>query len=47
MLKDHRVLALEGDNADAKFLQNALDQSDLQRLVDDIEAQIEIVQSCS
>jgi SPP1 family phage portal protein len=43
MLKNHRVLALEGDNADAKFFQNALDQIVLQRLVDDIEAQLEIV----
>jgi SPP1 family phage portal protein len=43
LLKNQRVLALEGDNVDAKFLQNALDQTDLQRLVDDIEAQIEIV----
>ena len=43
LLKNQRVLALEGDNVDAKFLQNALDQTDLQRLVDDIESQIEIV----
>ena len=40
LLKNQRVLALEGDNVDAKFLTNPLDQSQLQQLADDFEIQI-------
>lgn len=40
LLKNQRVLALEGDNVDAKFLTNPLDQTQLQQLADDFEVQI-------
>ena len=40
LLKNQRVLALEGDNVDAKFLTNPLDQNSIQTLVNDIEGQI-------
>ncbi len=40
LLKNQRVLALEGDNVDAKFLTNPLDQTQLQQLADDFEIQI-------
>lgn len=35
LVKDHRVLPLEGADSDAKFLSNPLNQSDIQRLADD------------
>lgn len=40
LLKNQRVLALEGDNVDAKFLTNPLDQTQLQKLADDFDIQI-------
>jgi SPP1 family phage portal protein len=40
LLKNQRVLALEGDNVDAKFLTNPLDQTQLQTLADDFDIQI-------
>jgi SPP1 family phage portal protein len=40
LLKNQRVLALEGDNVDAKFLTNPLDQNAIQTLVNDLEGQI-------
>ena len=35
LIKNHRVLPLEGDNVDAKFLSNPLNQTDIQKLADD------------
>lgn len=41
MLKENRILPVEGDNVDAKFLTNPLDQVALQKLADDIYAAIQ------
>lgn len=35
LIKNHRVLPLEGDNVDARFLSNPLNQTDIQKLADD------------
>ena len=35
LIKNHRVLPLEGENVDAKFLSNPLNQTDIQKLTDD------------
>lgn len=35
LIKTQRVLPLEGDNVDAKFLSNPLNQTDIQKLADD------------
>lgn len=35
LIKKERVLPLEGDNVDAKFLSNPLNQTDIQKLADD------------
>lgn len=37
MLEQSRILALEGDNVDAKFLSNPLNQSEMQTLANDIK----------
>lgn len=37
LIKEHRVLPLEGDNVDAKFLSNPLNQTDIQKLADNIK----------
>lgn len=37
MLETHRILALEGDNVDAKFLSNPLNQTEMQTLANDIK----------
>ena len=37
LIKNHRVLPLEGDNVDAKFLSNPLNQTDIQKLADDFK----------
>ena len=34
LIKDNRVLPIEGDNSDAKFLSNPLNQTDIQKLAD-------------
>ena len=43
LIKDHRVLPLEGDNVDAKFLSNPLNQSDIQHLTDDFKKEIHYI----
>ena len=43
LIKDHRVLALEGDQVDAKFLSNPLNQSDIQKLADDYKNEIHYI----
>ena len=35
LIKDHRVLPIEGDNTDAKFLSNPLNQKDIQTLAEE------------
>ena len=35
LIKDNRVLPLEGEDSDAKFLSNPLNQTDIQKLADD------------
>lgn len=37
LIKNHRVLPLEGDNVDAKFLSNPLNQTDIQTLANDLK----------
>ena len=43
LIKQHRVIALEGDNVDAKFLSNPLNQSDIQKLADDYKNEIHYI----
>lgn len=45
LIKNHRVIALEGDNADAKFLSNPLNQTDIQKLADDFKREIHTITS--
>lgn len=43
LIKNHRVLPLEGDNVDAKFLSNPLNQTDIQKLADDYKKEIHYI----
>lgn len=43
LIKNHRVLPLEGDNVDAKFLSNPLNQTDIQKLTDDFKRDIHYI----
>ena len=43
LIKRHRVLPVEGDNADAKFLSNPLNQKDIQSLADDYKKEIHYI----
>lgn len=43
LIKRHRVIALEGDNVDAKFLSNPLNQADIQNLADDFKKEIHYI----
>ena len=43
LIKNHRVLPLEGDNVDAKFLSNPLNQTDIQKLTDDYKNNIHYI----
>lgn len=43
LIKRHRVLPLEGENVDAKFLSNPLNQSDIQKLADDYKNEIHYI----
>ena len=43
LIKNHRVLPLEGDNVDAKFLSNPLNQTDIQELADDYKNEIHYI----
>ena len=43
LIKEHRVIALEGDNVDAKFLSNPLNQTDIQKLADDYKNEIHYI----
>ena len=43
LIKQHRVIALEGDNVDAKFLSNPLNQTDIQKLTDDYKNEIHTI----
>ena len=43
LIKRHRVLPLEGDNVDAKFLSNPLNQTDIQKLADDYKNEIHTI----
>lgn len=43
MIKKWRVLPLEGDNTDARFLSNPLNQTDIQKLADNIKQMIHYV----
>ena len=43
LIKNHRVLPLEGDNVDAKFLSNPLNQTDIQKLADDYKNEIHYI----
>lgn len=43
LIKQHRVIALEGDNVDAKFLSNPLNQTDIQKLADDYKREIHFI----
>lgn len=43
LIKEHRVLPLEGDNVDAKFLSNPLNQADIQKLADDFKNEIHYI----
>ena len=43
LVKDSRVLPIEGDNADAKFLSNPLNQTDIQRLADEYKSLIHYI----
>ena len=40
LIKRYRVLPLEGENVDAKFLSNPLNQTDIQKLADDYKREI-------
>ena len=43
LIKNHRVLPLEGDNVDARFLSNPLNQTDIQKLADDYKNEIHYI----
>ena len=43
LIKQYRVLPLEGENVDAKFLSNPLNQTDIQRLADDYKNEIHYI----
>ena len=43
LIKRHRVLPVEGDNADARFLTNPLNQKDIQSLADDYKKEIHYI----
>ena len=43
LIKEYRVLPLEGDNADARFLTNPLNQKDIQSLSDDYKKEIHYI----
>lgn len=43
LIKQHRVIALEGENVDAKFLSNPLNQTDIQKLSDDYKNEIHYI----
>lgn len=43
LIKEHRVLPLEGENVDAKFLSNPLNQTDIQSLADDYKNEIHYI----
>lgn len=43
LIKRHRVLPVEGDNADARFLSNPLNQKDIQSLADDFKREIHYI----
>ena len=43
LITRHRVLPLEGDNVDAKFLTNPLNQTDVQRLADEFKNEIHYI----
>ncbi len=43
LIKQHRVIALEGENVDAKFLSNPLNQTDIQKLADDYKREIHYI----
>lgn len=43
LIKNNRVIALEGDNVDAKFLSNPLNQTDIQKLADDFKNEIHYI----
>jgi len=43
LIKTQRVLPLEGDNVDAKFLSNPLNQTDIQKLTDDYKNNIHYI----
>ncbi len=43
LIKRHRVLPLEGENVDAKFLSNPLNQTDIQKLADDYKNEIHYI----
>ena len=43
LIKRHRVLAVEGENADARFLSNPLNQKDIQALTDDYKKEIHYI----
>ena len=43
LIKNHRVIALEGDNVDARFLSNPLNQTDIQKLADDFKNEIHTI----
>ena len=45
LIKEYRVLPLEGDNVDAKFLSNPLNQADIQKLADDYKREIHYITS--
>ncbi|MBO7715447.1 MAG: phage portal protein [Methanobrevibacter sp.] len=43
LIKEYRVLPLEGDNVDARFLSNPLNQTDIQKLSDDYKKEIHYI----
>ena len=43
LIKRHRVLPLEGEDVDAKFLSNPLNQTDIQKLADDYKNEIHTI----
>ena len=43
LIKNHRVLPLEGEDVDAKFLSNPLNQTDIQKLADDYKNSIHYI----
>lgn len=43
LIKRHRVLAVEGEDVDARFLSNPLNQTDIQKLADDYKNEIHYI----